>query len=545
MTATTLPRGQKVAAEISALLRARNPLIWIVTREEARVEGYIAEAAKATKYETYTWDIAQGVMQLDGKNKDKRFQDPDPASTLNMVRTLADKEGTARTVWIMRDLPVWLNGPGAAPTLRTLRNLVRHLPGVPREQAQAIIILSPNGDVPPELTNHVTVIEWPLPDRSEIALILDAAIAPLPEFEMGKDGKPDTSKPFRALAVTKESYEAAIDAAVGLSGEEAAACYALSLITSRKIDPSLINGEKKRVIARDRVIEWFDPLPDGLDAVGGLENLKAWLLKRKQAYTPEAREDNVPMPLGVFIVGITGCGKSLMAKATATAYGVPLLRVDLGALKGKFVGESEGNLRKVFRLIEAIGRCVVWFDEIEKSLQGATSGSADGGVASDQLGAILTWMQERKNQAFIIMTANDVSALPPEFIRKGRFDEMFFVDLPNPEERVAVLKAALRAHGRQAIKINYKAVSDATDTLTGAEIAALVPDAIFTAFADKRRPITTEDLLAARVDIVPIAKTASAKIEALRTWAITEGRARPATKQVKVETGPAVRNLDF
>ena len=531
-TPKTQSRGQKVADDVSALFRARNPLIWIVTREEARVESFIVEAAKASRYTTQTWDVAQGVMNLDGRTKDTRFQDNDPGSTLNQIRSLADKNGTNRGVWIMRDLPVWLQGPGAAMVLRTLRNLVRHLPGVPRDRAQAIVILSPNGDVPPELTNHATVIDWPLPDRSEIAAVLDAALDSLPEE-------------IRADACSAEDRETAIDAAVGMSGEEAASCYGRSLVTLRKIDPVLIVSEKKRVIAREKVLEWYDPIPEGLDAVGGLDNVKDWLIKRKKSYSTEARAYGLPLPKGIFVGGVSGCGKSLLAKATATNFEVPLLRMDLGALKGKFVGESEGNLRKALKVIEAIGRCVVWLDEVEKAMQGATSGSADGGVSADALGTILTWMQERQGGAFVIATANEVENLPPELLRKGRFDEMFFVDLPTEVERTSVLSAALRANGRGKVKIDLAAVARATDGFTGAEIAAIVPDALYVAFDDNAREITTKDLLGVAKVVVPLSVTAAEKVLKLRKW--FEGRARPATRQtevVKVGAG-AARALDI
>ncbi len=533
-TATTLSRGQKVAADVSALLRARNPLIWIVTKEEARVEGFIAEAALSAKYLTKTWDIAAGVTGLDGK-RDTRFSDPDPASTLGTIRSIADKadaasSGTDRTVWIMRDLPVWLSGPGAALNLRTLRNLVRYLPGVPRERAQAIVILSPNGDVPPELTNHATVIDWPLPDRSEIAAVLDAAIDALPNE-------------VKAGAAPNGTREAAIDAAVGLSGEEAAACFARSLVTTRKIDPALIASEKKRVIAREKVLEWVEPVSCGLTAVGGLENLKDWVLARKTAYSAEARAYGLPLPRGVFIFGVSGCGKTLTAKATSAAWEVPLLRMDLGALKGKFVGESEANLRKALRVIEAIGRCVVWIDEIEQAMQGATSGSSDGGVSADALGTILTWMQEHKSGAFVIATANEVESLPPELMRKGRFDDIFFVDLPTEIERRSVINAALRANGRGDVTIDDVAIAAKTNGFTGAEIAALVPDALYAAFADKAREITTTDILNAAETVVPLSKTAAEKIDRLRKW--SETRARKATRQVEAKSGPSVRTLDL
>lgn len=532
-TVETKTKSERMAADVAALLRARNPLLWIITREEARVEGYLIEAAAAAGYVPRTWDVAQGMASLDGKPEQfvgSYANDPGEALTIisNNAKATTGKE---RGAWIMRDLPAWLTGPAGATTLRQVRNLARLLPGTARDAAQAIIVISPSGDVPPELAGHATVIDWPIPDRAEIAAILDAAIASLPD-ELKKDAAPNGQR------------DAAIDAAVGLSGEEAASCYARSLVQFRKIDPTAVAKEKRRVIARERVLEWFDPIPGGLESVGGLDNLKAWLSSRSTAYSPEARAYGLPAPKGAMLVGVPGCGKSLTAKAIATAWGIPLLRVDLGALKSKFVGESESNLRKAFDVIEAIGRCVVWFDEIEKALQGATSGSADGGVSSDALGAILSWMQERSGQAFVIATANDVEGLPPELLRKGRFDEVWFIDLPNNQERELVLAAALRSAGRGEVKIDLAAVAGATDKFTGSEIAALVPDALFSAFAENAREITTKDLLKAAKTVVPLSTTASEKIERLRNWAKTRARSATSAEATTDRAPSRVRQID-
>ncbi len=517
MTDRTTSRD--VAADIAALLRARNPLIWVVSREEARCEGYLAEAAASANYTPHFWDVAAGVTNMAGQPE--RIGGPDPGDTLAAILERARKESNGeRGVWIMRDLPPWLTGPGGMTTCRQVRNLARLLPGVPRDSAQALIVLSTDANVPPELAGHATVIEWPLPDRSEIASILDAAINALPD-EIKEKAAPNGTR------------DAAIDAAVGLSGEEAAACYARSLVQLRRIDPATVAKEKRRVIARERVLEWFDPLPGGLDAVGGLDGLKTWLVSRKLAYSPQARAYGLPSPRGALLVGIPGTGKSLTAKAIATSWGVPLLRMDLGALKSKFVGESEGNLRRAFRVVEAIGRCVLWLDEIEKSLQGATSGSADGGVSADALGAILSWMQERQGEAFVIATANDVTSLPPEMLRKGRFDDVFFTDLPTHAERVEIIGVALRSHGRGAVEADHDQIADACNGFTGSEIAAIVPDALYVAFADGEREITTDDLLQAAKTVVPLSKTAAEKITRLREWAV--GRARPATTTAAAE----------
>lgn len=522
-----MTKSQAQAKDVAALLRARNPLLWIVTREEARVESHLIQAAAAAAYVPRTWDVAQGVCDMGGNPVN--IGDPDPQSMLGTIASRA-RAGIERSLWIMRDLPIWLGGmPGAAPC-RTLRNLARMLPTVKREGAQAIVILSPSGDVPAELAGHATVIQWPMPDRAEIAAILDAAIAGLPED-------------MQATAAPNGTRDAAIDAAVGLSGEEAAATYAKSLVTTRTIDPRAVAQEKKRVIARERVLEWFDPLPGGLDAVGGLDVLKGWLASRRSAYTPEARAYGLPAPKGALLVGVPGCGKSLCAKAIATAWGVPLLRLDLGALKSKFVGESEGNLRRAFDVIGAVGRCVVWLDEIEKALAGATQGAADGGVSSDALGTILSWMQERQGEAFVIATANDVSGLPPELLRKGRFDELWFVDLPHQGERCDIMGAALRAHGLGTADVSLPTVAEACQDFTGAEIAAIVPDAMYAAFADGARAINTGDLLNAARTVVPLAKTAADKIKTLRDWAT--GRARRATSLAPATTLQATgRQLD-
>jgi hypothetical protein len=525
---TTKTRSQEAAAEITALLRARTPMLWVVSSEEARVEQWLIKAAADAGYVPRTWDCGQGVASLAGVVES--IGSNDIGETLGAIKDRAQRN--ERGAWIMRDLPVWLVPPVGIVTCRQLRNLARFLPGTPRESAQAIVVLSPSSDVPAELRGHATVIEWPMPDRAEIAKILDAAIEALPDE-------------LRETAATNGTRDAAIDAAVGLSGEEAQSCYAKSLVQFRKIDPAAVAREKKRVITREKVLEWFDPLPGGLDAVGGLDVLKAWLVARKAAYSAKAREYGLPAPRGAMLVGVPGCGKSLTAKAIATAWGIPLLRLDMGALKSKFVGESEGNLRRAFRTIEAIGRCVVWCDEIEKSLDGATSGGADGGVSADALGTLLSWMQERQGESFVIATANDVSKLPSELLRAGRFDAVWFIDLPTSRERSAILSAALVQHGRTPAKVAADTLAVATEGFTGSEIAALVPDALFAAFADNAREITTKDLLTAAQSVVPLAKTAAEKVTALRSWAVGRARSATSAETASAKTQPKGRALDL
>lgn len=545
-----LSKGQTAAADVAALLRARNSLLWIGTREEARVEGFIVEAAAAAGYKVLCWDIHAGIRDIVGrepkqKNNPKRALEvgkdskpcgeiKDPVEALDAIQWFADRRDTdengneekdedkkpQRIVWIMRDLPIWLDGmPGATP-LRALRNLSKALPGVPRPSAQAVIILTTSTTVPADLSGHATVVDWPLPDRSEIAKVIDAAISNLPDA-------------IREKATTPETRELAIDAAVGLTAEEAASCFAKSLVLSKTIDPVIVMGEKKRVISREKVLTWHDPIPGGLDAVGGLDGLKSWLAVRKTAYSKDAREYGLPAPKGAVLVGITGCGKSLTAKAVATAWQVPLLRLDLGALKAKYVGDSESNIRKAFKVVETIDHCVLWIDEIEKAMAGSSSGASDGGVSADALGVVLNWMQERTCNAFVIATANDVEALPPELFRKGRFDEIFYVGLPNTEERHGVLKASLIKSGRGDAPIDFDAVVDAANGFTGAEIAELVPTALYVAYEDNAREITTEDLINAAEEVNPVSKTKAAMITKLDAWG--KANARSATSQAKAK----------
>jgi len=520
-------RSQAEAENVRTLLKARNCLLWIVTSEEARVEAHLAQAAQSAAFMPRFWDVAAGVTDLAGNKV--RIEDPtgsegkDPGAVLGYIASVA-RTGAERGLWVLRDMPAWLSGPPMASTLRALRNLAKSLPAA--SMPQAIVVLTPSSEVPPELQGHAVVVNWPMPDRAELASMLDSMAE---RYKLDLNG----------------SRDAAIDAAVGLSGEEAESCFARSLVSLKRIDPAAIAAEKKSVISKAGLLTWLEPLKGGFDAVGGLDVIKSWTLKRKLAYTPAARAYGLTTPRGIFIGGISGCGKSYITGAIATELGnVPLIALDIGALKSKYVGESEANFRKALATINTVGRCVVRIDEIEKALAGATQGAADGGVSADALGTLLTWMQDRTNEAFIVATANDVTALPPEMLRKGRWDELFWVDLPTPAERIEILKAALRKHGRTfPDSIDWNGLAIATDRFTGAEIAALVPDAMFTAFADGEREVDANDIVRAARDVTPLAETAKDKIQKMRDWA--KGKARPATTPeaadvVTLKTGRAL-----
>jgi len=534
-----MAKSLEAARDVAASLRARNPIIWINTKEERRVEQWVFKAAENAALIPRTWDIAQGVASLSGDILEE-FQGSagDVNNTLGYVATAAKTGKWDRGAWIMRDLHVWLRDAMGYIPCRMLRNLAYTLSGARPDRAQSLVIIAPSSQIPEELTNQTTLINWPLPDREEIGEIVDLTIE-----NIGKDD-------LRASALehirTNGNREAAIDACVGLSGEEAESCFARSLVLHKRIDPATVAREKKRIIERTSGLTWIDPLPGGLAAVGGLDLLKSWLIERKAAYGPKARAYGLPMPHGACVVGVAGCGKSLTAKAVATAWGVPCLRLDMGALKSKYVGDSEQKIRESLAVIDAIGPCVVWLDEIEKAMQGGTSdGAADGGVSSDALGVMLTWLQDKQGGAFVFATCNDASKLPPELLRKGRFDDIWFVDLPNSTEREQIILTAMKSHGRTET-IDAAKVVAATENFSGVEVATLVESALFAGFADGERPITTEDLVAATKRVVTLYKTKTEEIDKLRLWA--KNAARPSSTPDVSPTSsdrPSGRRLDL
>lgn len=520
--ATPETRSTKTRTDISALLRARNTLLWIATREELRAERTITDAAGDASCRVAFWDVATGLSFPPGAGygtADRSLDDPNRA--LEWLDARPTGENGERWVLVLRDVDQIFN-----PLLvRALRSWSRVWQARPRNSIRAVIVLTPSSDVPLALKGNATFVDFPLPDRAEIASILGDLL------EIHKDAAPNGVR------------EAAIDAAVGLTGDEALGCYTRSLVLTRgKVDPTIVSAEKKRTIANIQGVTWYDPDPRGLDAIGGLDVAKAWAVQRKLAFSKAAREYGLPSPKGALLVGPPGTGKSLFAKCIATAWGQPLLRLDVGALRSKYVGESEGNIRRALAVAETIAPCVLWLDEIEKALGGSTGPQGDGGVSSDALGAILSWMQDQKG-VFVIATSNDVTALPPELLRKGRFDELFFVDLPTRGERAEILRVALKAFNRDLPVDRLGSVVDATATFTGAEITALVPDALFRAFADNAREITADDLLEAAKTVTPIAKTAGDKIARLREWA--NGRARRASTPEQETTVRKVRDVDY
>ena len=288
-------------------------------------------------------------------------------------------------------------------------------------------------------------------------------------------------------------------------------------------DIELVLEEKKAIIATSGALEYVEPdvRPDD---VGGLTVLKEWLRLRERTFGAAARDFGLPAPKGIALIGLPGTGKSLTAKTIGAMWGVPLLRMDVGAIYSSYMGESEKRARRALKLAESIAPCVVWIDEMEKAL---SAGGNDNGTSSRVLGTLLTWMSEKTAPCFVVATANDIAALPPELLRRGRFDEIFFLDLPSAAEREEILAVHVRRSGRDPAAHDLASVAAVTEGFVGAELAQTVHDALIHAF-DAHRDLVDDDLLTCAGGVVPLAVSQRERIASLRSW-LAEGRARPAS----------------
>ena len=507
-------KGAVVAGDVTALLKARNTCLWLSTVEESRGVSLLTDAAAAATMTVRVWDYARGITDASGRVLEDA---KDPTLALDYIATNRE-----RCLYIMLDFHKFL---GDAQVQRTVKNLARQLESAPKGEFRALCVLSYSADVPPEMTGCATLLDLPLPDRSEISTLL-AEIC---------EARPD-------MAPVNGARDAAVSAALGLTLKGAENCFAKSFATTKTIDPAAVAEEKRRIVSGVPGLEWLDVDPRGLAMMGGGDLLKASSALLVKCYSKEARRYGLKPPKGFVLVGPPGTGKTLFSKCVAAVFGCPLLRGDLNATAGKFVGDSEKGIRRMLATVDAVGRCVLLLDEVEKMITSGGQQGTDGGVSADRLGQLLSWMQERKSEVFVIATANDVTGLPPELLRKGRFDDVWFVDVPSQRERVEVVGAALAQYGRDASTIDAAEVARACSGFVGAEIASLVPSAMLQAFADGERPITTADLVEASRNVVPLTKTAADKIDRLRAWA--KGKARPASTPEET-TGTSSRLADL
>ena len=494
---------------LTTYLRAGYPGLAVITSEEARAEADIAAACASVERRLHAWSSTEGLVDTtDGRVTPC----PDPLDALQLLDGMFAADNP-RHVVLLRDLQLHLDQ--SDPMLvRRLKDILR----VAKSNGHAIILLGCRLKLPPELEHEITHVDFSLPDPARLGAVLDGIL-----------------KSAKLKNVHEVVKEAALQSALGLTTTEAENAFALSVVETRGIDPKVIAREKARTLKRNGLVEVVEATTS-LDDIGGLGQLKEWLQRRGGAFSASAKAYGLPAPKGLLIVGIPGTGKSLTAKATAGAFGLPLLRLDMGRVFGGIVGQSEANLRSVIQTAEAIAPCVLWIDEIEKGFSGSkSSGSTDGGTSSRVFGSFLSWMQEKDRPVFVVATANDVSKLPPEFLRKGRFDEMFFVDLPDAQERAQIWDIVIKRHGRRPAGFDTVALSRACEQFTGAEIEAVFIDALHEAYAEGREP-GPKDILDAMAHTVPLAQLMDGQIGALRHWA--KGRARDAGAPVKSTPAP-------
>ena len=492
--------------EFELLLRACYPLIYIPTAEEERLEAAIANCAKKVgNRAVYIWDFVDGYQ--DNPNNAGVGQ-RNPLQALELVEKLPDKAGV---IFILRDFHRFLEDISIS---RQLRNLARRL----KSQPKNIVIVSPQISIPPELTEVITVVDFPLPTaveiKTEVQRLLSSTIQSLPD---------------KLLAELVRSAQ-------GLSLERIRRVLTRAIASHGKLEPEdveLVLEEKRQSIRQTQILDFY-PATEQISDIGGLDNLKDWLLRRGGAFSERARAYGLPHPRGLLLVGIQGTGKSLTAKAIAHHWHLPLLRLDVGRLFGGLVGESESRTRQMISLAEALSPCILWIDEIDKAFSGI-EGKGDSGTTSRVFGTFINWLAEKQSPVFVVATANNIQALPPEMLRKGRFDEIFFVGLPSQEEREAIFTvhlSRLRPHNLK--NYDLKRLAYETPDFSGAEIEQTLIEAMHIGFS-QNRDFTTDDILEAASQIVPLARTAQEQIQFLQNWAAA-GKARLASRESRLSS---------
>jgi SpoVK/Ycf46/Vps4 family AAA+-type ATPase len=496
---------EALVKRLDLMIRARYSLLYIVGAEEEPIEAVIAQVALQVTpaRRVLRWDLVRG-WEDNGSGKGSVM------AALDRIGKTAVEE---YTIFVLRDLHPVLKYPYTeknAPVVRELRNLTREL----KRSKKTIILTSVALELPEELKEEVTVIDFPLPNVQEIDSLISHVV----------------EKP-QQLQVSGLAREQLVKACQGLSRARIGRVLAKALAAKQQINESDIDGvleEKQQAIRQTGILEFFNSR-ESLKSVGGLENLKQWVKMRQDAFTDEARRYGIPNPKGVLLVGIQGTGKSLSAKTIACEWRLPLLRLDTGRLFGGIVGESESRVRQMIQLAEAIAPCVLWIDEIDKAFGNIISGGdGDSGTSRRVFGSLITWMQEKTSPVFIVATANNVRILPAELLRKGRFDEIFFLNLPSESERQDIFKVHLqRLRPTRLREFDLGVLAKRAENFSGAEIEQVVIDGLYRAFGTfvngQRRDLMTEDILRSIEDTVPLAAIARSQIEDLKRWAAEAG----------------------
>jgi hypothetical protein len=489
------------ARDLGILFRSKHPLVICETVEEKRFETLVRGVCAELSLPYSSWSAASGLAPVAPVDAERSR---DLAYALSLIRVHRG-DGT----WLLKDPQAHLEAAGA---LRALRETAQDFAGT----ARTLVLVGPSLPRKPELEEIGVRFEFALPGPEELTRIVTEAVA-----RMARED------PRRRLTLSREDIAGIVSDLSGLTLFEAERALARSLLevgltagaTRKKV------RESKQDLVEDGGLLEFVAAPENLDQVGGLDRLKKWLATRKVGFLPRAGDPPLDPPRGILLLGVQGAGKSLAAKAVAASWEVPLLSLDAGRLLTPYIGESERNLREALKRIERMAPCVLWIDEIEKAFAAGRSTEADGGVSQRLLATLLTWMQERKDRVFLVATANSVEALPPELLRKGRVDEVFFVDLPGRASRAEVFRIHLSRRREDPLRFDLAALAAASRGFSGAEIEQVVVAALYEARAG-RFPLDTAGLLVALRQTRPLSVLRAEKVAALRAWAA--GRCVPA-----------------
>ncbi len=486
--------------EIDLYIRARYPVIYVITWEERRAIDDLRELAARQGKALHLWSASEGFITKLAEEAHQKTKDP-----ITVLSYITDSEETA--LFVLKDFHHYVSDPSV---IRAMRDCADAL----RTSYKTLIILSPVLRIPIELEKDLTVVDYKMPDTEEMRKILDRMIKAV-------EGNPRVK-----INLNADSKERLVKSALGLTAVEAENAFSRVIVSKGRLSEADIKDvleEKRQIVRKAGLLEFYE-VDEEFDQIGGLKLLKDWLIKRGQSFSEKAREYGLPEPRGALLVGVQGCGKSLTAKAVSTLWRLPLLRLDLGKLFSGIIGSSEENMRKAIQIAESLAPCILWLDEIEKGLSGLESSAvSDAGTASRVFGTFITWLQEKKTPVFVIATANDIDRLPPELMRKGRFDEIFFVDLPNSNERREIFEIHLHDFGREPSKFNLEKISKLATGFSGAEIKESVISAMYDGFADGRE-FSEVDIENNLKQTVPISRTMNEQIRKLRSWAGVRAR---------------------
>jgi ATP-dependent 26S proteasome regulatory subunit len=514
------------AKQLDDLIHARFPIIQVVTLEEDRALKEVVEIVERLEHEPYIWSVTRGVVAagFDSEQRARTFKESlvDFKAAIDFCENTA-KTGKKRKAFVFLDPYPFLSQKSTdAIYRRRLREFAMSIRS--RGYGAVCIIISPSVNIALELEKEITLIDFPLPDRAQITHYVETFIG-----RVAGSNRVHVEK-------SAELVPALVDACIGLTMAEIENCLAKALVNDMSLDRSDIHfifEEKKQIIRKSGILEYIDTRELSIEAIGGLDVLKRWLTVRRRAFTREAQDYGLSVPKGVLLTGIPGCGKSLSAKCVSATWRMPLIKLDMGKIFSSLVGSSEENMRNALSTCEAIAPCVLWLDEIEKGLAHGSRSIGDSGVSMRVFGTLLTWMQEKKASVFIFATANDIDALPSEILRKGRFDEIFFVDLPTDLERKAILEIHIGRRHRNAANYDLDrlvALSGEENfgpgvAMTGAEIEAWMTEAMIESFNRKQDSgKADEDLQMADFEtvikrLVPLAKLRSEHFAKMRDWA--------------------------